>query len=74
MPRRRKFKFLTRIVIVSGLVIATAVTGLAGILLSNDDFNESQKTDIVNHVPDSDATGRAAGENERNHNHRVRVG
>ncbi len=57
MPRRRKFKFLTRIVIVSGLVIATAVTGLAGILLSNDDFNESQKTDIVNHVPDSDTTG-----------------
>jgi len=38
-------------------VIVSAVTSLAGVRISNDDFEENQKTDIVDHAPDSDITG-----------------
>lgn len=54
---RKKVKLLTGISVVVVLVIFSAVTTLAGILISNDDFTENQKTDIVDHIPDSDATG-----------------
>lgn len=57
MLTRRKLNLLVGVSVVTGLVIVSAVTGLAGALLSNDDFDESKKTEISEHVPDSDATG-----------------
>ena len=57
MPSRRKTKLTVGVSIVTGLVIAATISGLAGSLLSNDEFDESQKTEITEHDPDSDATG-----------------
>lgn len=57
MLKRKKIKLLTGISVVVVLVIVSAVTSLAGVLISNDDFDENQKTDIADHTPDSDATG-----------------
>ena len=57
MFKRRKLNLLIAVFVVAGLAMVSTVTGLAGALLSNDDFDESNKTDITDHVPDSDVTG-----------------
>ena len=57
MFKRRKLNLLIAVFVVAGLAMVSTVTGLAGALLSNDDFDESKKTDITDHVPDSDVTG-----------------
>ena len=53
---RRKIKLPVGLTVVVGLVVVSAATVLAGALLSNDTF-DGPKVDIVDHVPDSDATG-----------------
>ncbi len=53
---RRKIKLPVGLAVVVGLLIVSAATVLAGALLSNDTF-DGPKVDIVDHVPDSDATG-----------------
>lgn len=55
MRRRRKINLLVGLGVVVGLAIITVATTLAGALLSNDTF-DGPKVDIVDHVPDSDAT------------------
>jgi hypothetical protein len=53
--RRRKINLAVGLVVVVGLAAVSAVTGLAGALLSNDSF-DGPKVDIVDHTPNSDAT------------------
>lgn len=43
--------------IVVALVIVSAVTTLAAMLLSSDDFEENHRTDIADHEPEIDITG-----------------
>ena len=56
MISRRKINLLVGLLLVTGLVVVSAVTGLAGVLISNDTF-DGPKVSIIDHVPDSDATG-----------------
>lgn len=57
MLKSRKRTFLIGVSVAIGLLIVSTITILAASLLSSDDFDESQKTEITEHDPDIDATG-----------------
>ena len=57
MIKRRNRKFLVGISVVFVLLIASTITIWASSLLSSDEFDENQKTEITEHDPDVDASG-----------------